>query len=241
MSERVVDWEALRAPFPPEQIGKLPKVKRDDGNPESCSVCGGYHAKGAAALHLDYVGHAWLTERLNNYGGDWELVRVDGPNFPDDKLVWMEAVLTIDGVRRSEVGCALLTKEEWPKLLWSDVLTRCAMRHGIGLAMWQKDTPVGEDRDPPRGGARGAQNRSTGGVPRGAATVEPLDSIAAMGVLRGRVGELGDAGKAAWEEWKAGANWEANRQAETLGSSGLLEEALVFVAGLLEASATDPF
>lgn len=234
MSERVVDWEKLRAPFPPEQIGKLPKGKEKEPKSD-CGICGGYHGQGM--FHLDYIGHAWITERLNEFGGDWTM-KPGAPMMSDDDLVWMEGTLIIDGVPRYEVGCADPRKQEWPKLLWSDTLTRCAMRHGIGLALWQKDTPVAEDRVR---AARGAERSSTGGVPRGAATVEPFDAAAAMGVLRGRVGELTDTGKAAWEEWKAGANWEANRQAETLGSSGLLEEALEFVAGLLAASDKEPF
>ena len=40
---------ALRAPFPPEQVGKLPK----------------------AGMTLDYVSHAWVTERLLQVDPTW--------------------------------------------------------------------------------------------------------------------------------------------------------------------------
>lgn len=211
-----VDWVKLREPFPPEQIGKLPK----------------------AGIELDFVGHAWVTERLNNYGGDWVLVPGD-IMFAGEDLVYMAGTLIVGGVPRHDVGCADPRKQEWPKLLYSDTMTRCAMRHGIALALWQKEGPA-QDRERPKA-TGGAQGRSGAGVPRGAAHVEPLDSIAAMGVLRGRVGELDDAGKARWEQWKATENWEANRVAATLGSSGLLEEALAFVAGVLTSSGEEPF
>ena len=58
----------LRKPFPRNLISKLPKptAKRDvmDGLPKAmCAVCGTYHAT-SKVIHLDYVGHAALTDRL---------------------------------------------------------------------------------------------------------------------------------------------------------------------------------
>jgi len=61
----------LREPFPPNLISKLPKETRkqiDDRKADNkwmvwkCDVCGGAHHKNA--VHLDYVGHAALTDRL---------------------------------------------------------------------------------------------------------------------------------------------------------------------------------
>jgi hypothetical protein len=63
----------LREPFPAHQISKLPKetkkqaderkAAQEKGNwPAKCAVCEGYHH--AKAVHLDYVGHAALTDRL---------------------------------------------------------------------------------------------------------------------------------------------------------------------------------
>ena len=53
---------ALRKPFPRESIGILPKPYKADSLKGQCSVCNGYH--GLPAVHLDYVGHAAVTERL---------------------------------------------------------------------------------------------------------------------------------------------------------------------------------
>lgn len=69
-------WERLRAPFPPELVGKLPRVTcracgaRDnrtgtcDRHPEKarCDGCGNWMTP--AHIHLDYVGHADITDRL---------------------------------------------------------------------------------------------------------------------------------------------------------------------------------
>jgi hypothetical protein len=231
MGEGEIDWVALRAPFPPEQIGKLPKGKERDPKSE-CGVCGGFHGQGM--FHLDYIGHAWITERLNEFGGDWVMVP-GAPMMSDNDLVWMQGTLIVGGVSRHEVGCADPRKQEWPKLLWSDTLTRCAMRHGIGLALWQKDTPIAEDR------VRGAESRSAGPRTSGGVSVTPADATVLFESLRGHVAELDDAGKALWAAWKLEWNWEANRVAETLGSSGLLDDALKFVTGLLAASGVEPY
>ena len=53
---------ALRKPFPRESIGILPKPYKADSLKGQCSVCNGYH--GLPAVHLDYVGHAAVTDRL---------------------------------------------------------------------------------------------------------------------------------------------------------------------------------
>ena len=72
MSMTAEQVTALRKPFPPEMVGKLPKqVQKDDRDRGKCepgsrysadgSYCGGYHAR---SVHLDYVGHAAVTDRL---------------------------------------------------------------------------------------------------------------------------------------------------------------------------------
>ena len=75
---------ALRAPFPDEAVSFKPVYTGDyeyvDGNydeggkiPESawgkCDVCGRRHA--LPAKHLRYVGHARITERLNDVDPEW--------------------------------------------------------------------------------------------------------------------------------------------------------------------------
>lgn len=72
--------EQLRRPFAPDEIEKLPKVlNRNDNNKERCQrgsrvsadghFCGGWHAR---AMHLDYVGHAGITDRLNEVDPEWD-------------------------------------------------------------------------------------------------------------------------------------------------------------------------
>lgn len=226
-----VDWVALRAPFPPEQVGKLPKGKERDPKSD-CSVCGGYHGQGM--FHLDYVGHAWITERLNAFGGDWRLRRVDGPNFPDDRLVWMEVELEIGGVVRSEVGCASLGKEEWPKLLWSDALTRAAMRHGIGLSMWQKDTPVGVDREDRPRGAQGRPTAPRASGARSTAQSHDPDLAAVLEVLQGDVAALDQVGLDTWAVWKSShPGWFKSTEAAIPARN--------FVMGLLSEGPSEPW
>ena len=64
---------ALRAPFPPGQVGKLPKLSCKACSQSSSKVCG-EHKKDRCAvcgnwistahIDLDYVGHAAATDRL---------------------------------------------------------------------------------------------------------------------------------------------------------------------------------
>lgn len=72
-----VDLMKLRAPFPPEYVGKLPRV--------TCQACSkgqcGEHKKVKCAecqsyiserhIHLDYVGHADVTSRLLDVDLEW--------------------------------------------------------------------------------------------------------------------------------------------------------------------------
>jgi hypothetical protein len=78
MSE-TVDLTALRAAFPAEHVGKLPRVTCSDctNNKGSC----GKHQKASCAecgnwisvkhIHLDYVGHADVTMRLLDVDPEW--------------------------------------------------------------------------------------------------------------------------------------------------------------------------
>jgi hypothetical protein len=60
-------WAELRKPFPKEVVGLLPKPYKKDSPKGKCKDCGGYH--GLPAVHLDYVGHAAVTDRLNSVVG----------------------------------------------------------------------------------------------------------------------------------------------------------------------------
>lgn len=208
-----IDWVALRAPFPPNEIGKLPK----------------------AGIELDYVSHAFVTERLNEFGGDWSMEPVGDVQFPGPDLCWLQVRLIVGGVARYEVGCADPRKQEFPKLLWSDCLTRAAMRHGIALALWQKETMVVGDRP------TGAQRPPTSTRAPSAVTTTLPDPTAQYEQLKRDVALLDVDGKASWDAWKVEWNWEANRVAGTLSETGLLASALEHVAGCLALGTTEPF
>ena len=139
---------ALRRPFPPESIGKLPKpVKRDDPNKGKCSpgstfsadghFCGGWHSR---SLHLDFAGHAAVTDRLLSVDPlwGWEPLALDAnglPCFDQRGNLWIK--LTICGVTRLGVGDGSSIKE-----VIGDAIRNAAMRFGVGLDLWAKENLV---------------------------------------------------------------------------------------------------
>lgn len=134
----------LRAPFPKEAIGKLPRSTSRENKKGKCSECGGYH--GLPAVHLDYVGHAAVTDRLLEVdpGWAWEpfavdtdgapLIKNDGHNY----VLWIR--LTVAGVTRIGVGTVDMSGNRDPmKELISDALRNAAMRFGVALDLWSKE------------------------------------------------------------------------------------------------------
>lgn len=115
--------KALRVPFPPEQIGKLPK----------------------AGTQLDYVGHAAVTDRLLAVDPEWswEPMAFDADGGPmirrDGKEATLWIWLTVCGVRRPGVGSCLPNAFELEKQLVSDALRNAAMRFGVALDLWSKE------------------------------------------------------------------------------------------------------
>ena len=99
----------LREPFAPHHISKLPKptraqtdeVKADFKKGIRCKLCGAWHHPDV--VHLDYVGHAALTDRLLDAdpGWFWEpLALRDGlPAFDSTGGLWIR--LTVAGMSRS--------------------------------------------------------------------------------------------------------------------------------------------
>lgn len=101
----------LRDPFLPHQISKLPKGTKAQNEcqvseKKSCAVCGGFHHP--KVIHLDYVGHAALTDRLLDTDPSWywePLAFKDGlPSFDDTGGLWIR--LTVCGVTRLGYGNA---------------------------------------------------------------------------------------------------------------------------------------
>jgi hypothetical protein len=118
----------LREPFPPEQIGKLPK---------------------GGAL-LDFVGHGFLTQRLLDVDPlwTWEPLGVDEnglPRFDEFGGLWIK--LTVCGVTRLGYGDAGGRKgSNAVKEIIGDALRNAGMRFGMALELWSKGDP---DAPPP--------------------------------------------------------------------------------------------
>lgn len=110
---------ALRKPFPPESVGKLPK----------------------GGVMLDYVGHAAVTDRLLTVDPDWSwdfaLYRADGTPVLNDGEGNLWITLTICGVTRKGVGDGKNAKERI-----GDALRNAAMRFGVALDLWAKENLV---------------------------------------------------------------------------------------------------
>jgi hypothetical protein len=153
--------EALRAPFPEDTIGKLPRVtcqrcrgsqskKCDDHSwISACDQCRGGHT--SAVIHLDYVGHAAVTDRLLavDPAWSWEPLAVGPDGLPAHDPagnLWIR--LTVCGITRIGVGDA--DGGNSPKVKIGDAIRNAAMRFGVALDLWAKEDlgPVNPRTDP---------------------------------------------------------------------------------------------
>ena len=166
MSEKI-GLERLREPFPPNQIGKLPKPTKKQTEElranfklgQRCSQCGGWHQ--SDVVHLDYVGHAALTDRLLDAdpGWCWEpLALKDGlPAFDAQGGLWIR--LTVCGVSRLGYGNAAESEYKdigsRQKEVIGDALRNAAMRFGAALELWHKGELHAEEEDKPKGESPG--------------------------------------------------------------------------------------
>lgn len=158
--ETATGLDLLRLPFPPRQISKLPKEtgtqakqrKADMDNnkwPPKCEICGGFHH--VKAVHLDYVGHAALTDRLldadPNWG--WEPAGLTPEGLPaiGNGGLWIK--LTVCGVTRYGFGAADgKSGGDAIKEMIGDALRNSAMRFGAALDLWHKGDLHAEDDEP---------------------------------------------------------------------------------------------
>jgi hypothetical protein len=148
----------MRTPFPAHQVSKLPKptkaqtdeVKADFKAGIRCTICGGWHH--AKVVHLDYVGHAALTDRLLDVDANWnwEPFALDANGLPaidKDGGLWIR--LTVNGVTRPGYGDAQgKTGGDAMKERIGDALRNAAMRFGAALDLWHKgDLHIEEEKD----------------------------------------------------------------------------------------------
>lgn len=132
--------EKLRKPFGENQIGKLPKPYKKDSPKGNCNVCGGFH--GLPAAHLDFVGHAALTDRFldSDIEWTWRPMAVDERGLPVyDQWGGLWIWLTIGGVTRPGYGNADgKTGGNAVKEAIGDALRNGGMRFGAALDLWHK-------------------------------------------------------------------------------------------------------
>lgn len=145
----------LRAPFPAEQVGLLPKItcrpcSEASGkvcaqhNKVRCQACGNYITE--RHMHVDYVGHGAVTDRLLEVDPqwNWEPVRFDDSGIPtfvydgrgNPIALWIK--LTVAGVTRLGVGTCPPNQADAEKVLIGDALRNAAMRFGVALDLWIK-------------------------------------------------------------------------------------------------------
>jgi hypothetical protein len=149
----------LRAPFPANQISKLPKptkkqtddVKADFKKGIRCVVCGSWHHPDV--IHLDYVGHAALTDRLldTDINWSWEPVGFTPEGLPAlDRNGGLWIKLTVCGVTRYGYGAADgKSGGDAMKEMIGDALRNAAMRFGAALDLWHKgDLHADPDPEP---------------------------------------------------------------------------------------------
>ena len=146
MAEEIDSLKKMREPFPAHQIGKLPKptkAQTDSKNKVRCTICGGWHDP--KVVHLDYVGHAAITDRLldADLGWYWEpmaLTDAGLPLFDADGGMWIK--LYIKGVHRLGYGNAAKSTYKdvgsRNKEVIGDALRNASMRFGAAVELWHK-------------------------------------------------------------------------------------------------------
>lgn len=146
--EQIAALAKMREPFKPHQISKLPKptraqtdeVKRDFKKGIRCDICGLWHHP--KVVHLDYVGHAALTDRLLDCDPFWsyEFIAKDDhgrPIFDSYGGAWI--TLTVCGMTRQGYGHPDGKQGgDAIKEVIGDALRNAAMRFGAALDLWHK-------------------------------------------------------------------------------------------------------
>src|SRR5690606_32244152 len=130
-----------------ECYGKLFKAykKNPSAAKANCRECGQYHSV-EPGVHLDYVGHASVTDRLLEVDPRWTWAPM--ARRPDGGIVFvrnaagqavgLEIELTVLGVTRPGFGSVEPGAFDAEKQLIGDALRNAAMRFGVALDLWSK-------------------------------------------------------------------------------------------------------
>jgi hypothetical protein len=204
----------LRAPFAAEQVGKLPRIICpecseargrccDEHTKSKCGDCGSYITE--RHIHLDYVGHADVTNRLLDVDPEWawEPFATDSHGLPlcdttsDGSPVGLWLRLTVAGVTRIGYGSCPANQNDAVKVLIGDALRNAAMRFGVATDLWAKGDRSDPSAENATASAGKASRRSQAAAPErtsdaewlarfdalvtSATTTEELDAIEAEG------------------------------------------------------------
>lgn len=159
----------LREPFAPDQVGLLPRIwcsacrgqqQRNSSCPDHTRrVCKGCRSRITEAhLHLSYVGHAHVTERLLavDPSWHWEPVSFDADGLPrmdGNGGLWIRLHVA-DRPPMIGYGDADGKKGgDAVKIAIGDAVRNAAMRLGVALDLWKKERegdgdPVGRPSRP---------------------------------------------------------------------------------------------
>lgn len=138
----------LRDPFEECDISWLPKpsksqtdaVKQNFRSGIRCDLCGAWHHPDV--VHLQYVGHAAVTNRLLDVDSQWNwdflCTNENGEPIVDNNGgMWI--TLTVNGVTRKGYGDAPMHKgADAMKERIGDAIRNAAMRFGVALELWHK-------------------------------------------------------------------------------------------------------
>lgn len=135
---------ALAKPFDSQQVGKLPRGGDDvpKGQWSRCREC--KQKTPPNHFHVDYIGHAVVTDRLNSVvgpaGWSWTLVTVERDQ--GGRLLAVVGEMTVlEHTKGPEIGTPAQTQREYGDALKSaisDYICRAAMRFGVALDLWAK-------------------------------------------------------------------------------------------------------
>lgn len=148
--------DLLREPFPANMISKLPKptkkqtedVRNDFKKGIRCKLCGQWHHP--EVVHLDYVGHAALTDRLLDCDPHWSwepvaFSQAGTPLVDENGGMWIR--LTVCGVTRLGYGHPDGKRGgDAIKETIGDAMRNAAMRFGAALDLWHKGDLHADDQ-----------------------------------------------------------------------------------------------
>lgn len=215
----------LRIPFEPHQISKLPKptkqqtdeVKADYKKGIRCQLCEQWHHP--SVVHLDYVGHAAITDRFLDVDPmwSWEPLAFDDAGLPKldaSNGLWIK--LTLCGVTRMGYGDAEgKTGGNAVKERIGDALRNAAMRFGAALDLWHKGDLHGDDEptQPKPKDARPTLSQPDAPSPNGwdVDALSELELTLERAYVAFKYGGKPDAYEAFATKWKARKNEHAEK------------------------------